>query len=275
MSSLFVNDNIASLNAQQNLTETQQKIEKHVQRLSSGYRVNTPKDSPAEYAISQRMGGAIDSYGAAIHNAQDGNNLLETASGALRTENDILLKMRELAVRAANSTFSPKDLHVMNQEYEHLKKELTRVASVTEFNGIKLLNGSHKHFTFHVGIGTALADRLRVHIDSTDAKSLGVHSTEILRRETAKDAIAALDHATEKLNAVQGNVGAVQDRMEWTIRNLNAAQTNTSASRAGIRDADFAKETAAYVKQQILAQSGAAVLSRANQAPKNVLNLLG
>ena len=275
MSGMYVNDNVPSLNAQENLSETQSRIAKHINRLSSGYRVNSPADDPAGYSISQRMGAQVKSYDAAVHNAQDGMNLLQTASGALQTENSIILKMRQLAVQAANSTYSPKDLKVINQEYEHLKKELTRIATVTDFNGMKLLNGSHKKFVFQVGIGTSFADRLGVSIGKTDAEALGVHSTRLTSRSGAKSALTHIDHALDKLGMIQGNVGAIQDRMEWTIRNLNTATTNVQASRAGIRDTDFSKESAAYVKQQILAQSGAAVLARANVAPKNVLNLLG
>lgn len=275
MSGLLINDNIAALNAQQNLSRTQQSVNKHVERLSSGLRINTPADDPAGYSIAQRMGGQIKSYGAAINNADAGNNLLETAGGALQTENAIVLKMRQLAVQAANDTYSAKDRKVLNQEYEHLKNELTRISEVTDFNGMKLLNGSHDKFVFQIGTGTHLADRLSVKLGKTDAKTLGVHGTSVLSKHASENALEHIDRALDRLNVVQGNVGAIQDRMQWTIRNLNTAETNVQASRAGIRDADFSKETSAYVKQQILAQSGAAVLARANQEPKNALNLLG
>ena len=274
MSGLIVNDNIPSLVAQQNLNQTQRGIAKHIERLSSGYRVNNPADDPAGYSISQRMGGQVESYGAAIHNAQDGNNLLQTASGALQTENSIILKMRELAVQAANGTYSAKDRRVLNQEYSHLKEELTRIATVTDFNGMKLLDGSQKRFVFHVGIGTEHADRLQVSLGKTDAKTLGVHDSTITSQSSAKKAIEHVDKALDKLSMTQGNIGAIQDRMAWTIRNLNTATTNVQASRAGIRDADFSKETAGYVKQKILAQTGAAVLAQANAIPKNAINLL-
>ncbi len=274
MSGLIINDNIPALTAQFNLNKTEDSINKHINRLSSGYRVNTPADDPAGYSISQRMGGQIKSYTAATQNAEDGNNLLQTASGALQTENNILLKMRELAVQAANGTYSEKDLKVLNQEYDHLKKELTRISEVTDFNGMKLLNGTHGQFVFHIGIGTEHADRLHVELGKTDAGSLGVHSTKLLSRHSAETAVKHIDAAVDKLNIVQGNVGSIQDRMQWTIQNLKTAQTNVTASRAGIRDADFAKETSAYVKQRILAQSGQAVLAQANVGPKGALNLL-
>ena len=183
--------------------------------------------------------------------------------------------MRELAVQSANGTYSAKDRKVLNQEYEHLKNELTRISEVTDFNGMKILNGSHSHFSFHVGVGTSLADRLTVSLGKTDAKTLGVHDTSLASSHRAKASISSVDQALDTLNMVQGNVGAVQDRMSWTLRNLNTAKTNTEASRAGIRDADFSKESSEYLKQQILAQSGAAVLSRANMAPKTALSLLG
>ena len=274
MSGMIINDNIPALDAQLNLNNTENSIAKHINRLSSGYRVNSPADDPAGYAISQRMGGQINSYTAATNNAKDGNNLLQTASGALQTENDILLKMRELSVQAANGTYSPKDLKVINQEYEHLKKELTRISEVTDFNGMKLLNGSHEKFIFHIGIGTEHADRLVVKLGKTDSHSLGVASSRLTSRKSAENAVNNIDKAVDKLNEIQGNVGAIQDRMQWTLRNLTTAQTNVAASRAGIRDADFSKETSAYVKQRILAQSGEAVLAQANALPKGALNLL-
>ena len=274
MSGLIINDNMASLNAQYNLNETQRALNKHINRLSSGYRVNTPADDPAGYSISQRMGGQIKSYAAAIRNANDGSSLLQTANGALQTDNTIILKMRQLAIEAANSTYSPKDLKVLNQEYQHLKSEITRIAKVTDFNGMKLLDGSHPDFKFHVGIYTTFSDRLHVRIGKVDAGELGINGTDILNRNDAKHSVDQLDKALDRINELQGNIGAIQDRMEWTIRNLNTATTNVQASRAGIRDVDFAGETARFTKRQILSQSGAAVLAQSNLIPQAAIKLL-
>jgi len=274
MSGMYVNDNIPSMNAQGNLLRTQESLNKHINRLSSGYRVSTPADDPAGYAISQRMGGQVLSYTAAVRNTNDGANLLNTASGALQTDNAILLKMRQLAIEASNGTYSGKDLTVLNQEYLNLKKELSRVSKVTDFNGMKLLDGSHKDFKFQVGIGTNPENRLKVKIGKMDAKTLNLEGTSLMSRSHSLHSVKALDKALDKINDVQGNIGAIQNRMEWTLRNLNSANTNVSASRAGIRDADFAKETAAFTKQQILAKTGEAVLAQANALPKAALNLL-
>lgn len=274
MNGIYVNDNIPSMNAQGNLLRTQESLNKHINRLSSGYRVSTPADDPAGYAISQRMGGQVLSYNAAVRNTNDGANLLQTASGALQTDNAILLKMRQLAIEASNGTYSGKDLTVLNQEYDNLKKELSRVSKVTDFNGMKLLDGSHKNFKFQVGIGTNPENRLKVEIGKMDAKTLNLEGTSLMSRAHSLHSVKALDKALDKINNVQGNIGAIQNRMEWTLRNLNSANTNVSASRAGIRDADFAKETAAFTKQQILAKTGEAVLAQANALPKAALNLL-
>ena len=274
MSGLVINDNIASMNAQYNLNETQRALAKHINRLSSGYRVNSPADDPAGYAISQRMGGQVKSYAAAIRNANDGSSLLQTTNGALQTDNTIILKMRQLAIDAANSTYSPKDLKVLNQEYQHLKSEITRIARVTDFNGMKLLDGSHQDFKFHVGIYTTINDRLTVNIGKMDSGTLGIRSTNILNRQNAKNAVDNLDKALDRINAVQGGIGAIQNRMEWTIRNLTNATTNVQASRAGIKDVNFASETAAFTKRQILSQSGAAVLAQANLVPQAAIKLL-
>ncbi len=274
MSGMIINDNIASMNAQYNLNRTQEALAKHINRLSSGYRVNSPADDPAGYAISQRMGGQVLSYNAAIRNANDGTHLLQTASGALMTDNTLLLKMRQLAIQAANGTYSDKDLKVLNQEYQHLNSEISRIARVTDFNGMKILDGSHSEFKFHVGIYTSIDDRLSVKMGKLDASSLGIGSTKILDRSDAKDAIDRLDSALEKITQVQGSIGAIQNRMEWTIKNLNNATTNVQASRAGIRDVNFASETAAFTKRQILSQSGAAVLAQANLIPQAAIKLL-
>lgn len=274
MSGMIINDNIASMNAQYNLNRTQEALAKHINRLSSGYRVNSPADDPAGYAISQRMGGQVLSYNAAIRNANDGTHLLQTASGALMTDNTLLLKMRQLAIQAANGTYSEKDLKVLNQEYQHLNSEISRIARVTDFNGMKILDGSHSEFKFHVGIYTSIDDRLSVKMGKLDASALGVGSTKILDRSGAKDAIDRLDSALEKITQVQGSIGAIQNRMEWTIKNLNNATTNVQASRAGIRDVNFASETAAFTKRQILSQSGAAVLAQANLIPQAAIKLL-
>jgi len=274
MSGMIINDNIASMNAQYNLNRTQEALAKHINRLSSGYRVNSPADDPAGYAISQRMGGQVLSYNAAIRNANDGTHLLQTASGALMTDNTLLLKMRQLAIQAANGTYSDKDLKVLNQEYQHLNSEISRIARVTDFNGMKILDGSHSEFKFHVGIYTSIDDRLSVKMGKLDSSSLGIGSTKILDRSDAKNAIDRLDSALEKITQVQGSIGAIQNRMEWTIKNLNNATTNVQASRAGIRDVNFASETAAFTKRQILSQSGAAVLAQANLIPQAAIKLL-
>jgi len=274
MNGIYVNDNIPSMNAQGNLLRTQESLNKHINRLSSGYRVSTPADDPAGYAISQRMGGQVLSYTAAVRNTNDGANLLNTASGALQTDNAILLKMRQLAIEASNGTYSGKDLGVLNQEYDNLKKELTRVSKVTDFNGMKLLDGSHKDFRFQVGIGTNPENRLKVEIGKIDSKTLNLEGTSLMSRAHSLISVKALDHALDKINNVQGNIGAIQNRMEWTLKNLNSANTNVSASRAGIRDADFAKETAAFTKEQILSKTGEAVLAQANTLAKAALNLL-
>ena len=138
MNGIYVNDNISSLQAQGNLLRTQESLNKHINRLSSGYRVSTPADDPAGYAISQRMGGQVLSYNAAVRNTNDGANLLQTASGALQTDNAILLKMRQLAIEASNGTYSGKDLTVLNQEYDNLKKELSKDSTCEFFAQVRM-----------------------------------------------------------------------------------------------------------------------------------------
>jgi flagellin len=285
MSGLVINTNTASLGAQFNLNETQNRLNRSVNRLSSGYRVITPADDPAGYAIGQVMTSYIKSVQQAIRNAHDGAGLIQTVSGALLTDNEILTKMRQLAIQAANSTYSPEDLSVLQNEYQHLMSEINRIALVTNFNGRKVLDGSMESgLVFQIDAGTDDTNRLVVGIPSISTDVLGIYqnstlvmslgATSITNETMALSAISAIDGALATLNTIQGTLGAFQNRMVWTIRNLNTALVNIEASKSQIKDVNFASETAHLVRDRILQQAGTAVLAQANQIPQSAIKLI-
>ncbi|AFS54495.1 MULTISPECIES: flagellin [Leptospirillum] len=285
MSGLVINTNTASLGAQYNLNATQDRLNRSINRLSSGYRVNTPADDPAGYAIGQVMNSYVKSVQQAIRNAHDGAGLIQTTNGALLTDNDILVKMRQLAIQAANSTYAPEDLSVLQNEYQHLMSEINRIALVTNFNGRKVLDGSMMNgMVFQIDSGTDDTNRLVVSIPSISTDVLGIYqnsvlvmslgATSIMNESMAISAISAIDGAMAELNTIQGTLGAFQERMTWTIRNLNTALVNVQASKSQIKDVNFASETANFVKNRILQQSSTAVLSQANQIPQAAVKLI-
>jgi flagellin len=285
MSGMVINTNTASLGAQFNLNQTQDRLNSSINRLSSGYRVNTPADDPAGYAIGQVMTSYIKSIQQAVRNANDGTGLIQTVGGALLTDNEILIKMRSLAIQAANGTYSPDNLSVIQNEYQHLMSEINRVALVTNFNGRKVLDGSMSNgLIFQIDAGTDDTNRLLVKIPSISTDAMGIYqnstlvmslgATSLMNYSMAMSAISAIDGALSELNTIQGTLGAFQDRMTWTIRNLNTELVNVAASKSQIKDVNFAQETARFVRDRILQQSGTAVLSQANQIPQAALKLL-
>ncbi len=285
MSGLVINTNAASLGAQYNLNETQNRLSQTINRLSSGYRVNSPGDDPAGYAIGQVMNSYMKSVQQAVRNSNDAANLIQTIGGALLTDNEILIKMRSLAIQAANGTYSPTDLSTLQFEYQHLMSEINRIAKVANFDGRKVLDGSLEDgLTFQVDVGTEGENRLSIAVPSISSDILGLYDektliiplgmTSVITETMALSAISAIDGALDKLNRIQGSLGAFQQRMTWTIRNLNTALVNIAASKSQIKDANFAKETARFTRDRILQQSGTAVLAQANQIPQAAVKLI-
>jgi flagellin len=266
----FINTNIASLNAQRNLNSSQGALQTSLQRLSSGMRVNSAKDDAAGMAIASRMESQIRGMNQAIRNANDGISLAQTAEGALGDIGANLARMRELAVQAANAT-SSADVDKIELEYTQLNAENVRVIAATSFNGIALLSAPVSQ-TFQVGANsTAGVDDITITTAAALAPSsvsLGTNST------TAQAEIAKLDADIATVAGMRATYGSVQSRFESVIQNLQIASENQSASRSRIMDADYAAETAALTRGQILQQAGTAMLAQANQSPNSVLTLL-
>ena len=388
---LTINTNVASLNAQRNLGTSQSHLNKSMQRLSSGLRINSAKDDAAGLAISDRMTAQIRGLNQAARNANDGISLAQTAEGALQESTNILQRIRELAVQSANDTNSASDRSSLNDEVTQLKAELDRIAQTTAFNGKSVIDGTMTDATFQVGANAGTNQTITFSIDSARAADLGADAvtttasvaaatvttgsisavadtagaagnnititvvqssittaavvtvsgnditvtgdlshtsndtgTEIAALITAKTAAADLvtmssttaasaagaltftggadqtlsgtrivedlsvstreeasitiesvDAALEDVDTIRGGLGAIQNRFESTIANLNNVAENLSAARSRILDADIAMETSNMTKQNILQQAGVSILAQANQAPQLALSLLG
>ena len=278
----IINTNVASLNASRNLTNSQGALATSLQRLSSGLRVNSAKDDAAGLAIAERMNAQVRGMNVAIRNANDGISYAQTAEGALAKVGDALQRMRELAVQARNSTYSASDKDSLNTEFGQMQSEITRILGGTKFNGTAIF-ASTGSINFQVGAGTTNDDSINVNFGSTafNANSTitdvtgsvasigsGASTTDI------GNVIDNLDTALNNINEERGNWGARQTRFESVIANLQVSVENQSAARSRIMDADFAAETAALSRNQILQQAGTAMLAQANALPQNVLSLL-
>ena len=278
---LVINTNIASLNAQRNLSRSQGDLSKAMQKLSSGLRINSAKDDAAGLAISDRMTSQIRGLTQAARNANDGISLAQTAEGALQETTNMLQRMRELAVQSANDTNTTADRTSLNAEFANLIEEIDRIATSTSFNGKTMLTGSYatagNGFVFHVGANANQVISVTIPGASAGALGSGTHTIQsmaILTQSGANYTLGIIDAAISDVDVMRGNMGAVQNRMESTIANLNNVSENLSAARSRILDADVAQETAAMTKNNILQQAGVAILSQANQTPQLALQLL-
>ena len=274
--SLDINTNIASIDAQRNLANTQLSLNQSMQRLSSGLRINSAADDAAGMAISENMQANIGSMNQAVRNANDGISMTETAEGALNETSSILINMRQLATQASNGTMSTSDLANIGVEFSALQSEITRISAVTSFNGMNLLDGtlSGAGKTLQIGAGDTSNDQLSVSIGKADATTLGVGSASVSSQSAAISSLAAIDAAINSVSTMQGNLGTVQNRLQDAISNLQVAVENTTAANSRIVDVDVASETANLSRTQVLEQAGVSVLSQANQLPQLALKLL-
>ena len=283
---MTINTNLVSLNAQRNLSTSQTALGTAMQRLSSGLRVNSAKDDAAGLAIAARMNSQIRGMNVAQRNANDAISLSQTAEGALGKVGDMLQRMRELAVQAANSTNSTADRTSLNTEYLQLAAESSRTLGGTQFNGANILATSVAS-TFQVGANTVAAlDQISVAAFNwtsvaaiTTAIGAAVSSaptTAVAGTDGsfALAAITAIDAAIDSVNSQRATFGAVQNRFESVVSNLMLSAENQSAARSRIMDADYAAETASMSRAQILQQAGNAMVAQANQLPQQVLALL-
>jgi flagellin len=272
--------NVASLNAQRNLTATQDKLAASIGRLSSGQRINSASDDAAGLGISERLKSNIRSYSQAQRNTNDAISMSQVAEGGMNEMQGIVSRMRELAVQSANSTLGTSERGYIQTEFKQLQSEVNRIGQVTEFAGTKLLDGTASTgLTFQVGIQNTTNDRLSMSITKLTTSTLGstslhVASASLSTASNAQTAIGVFDKAIQQLSQARAKVGAVQNRMQTTISNLAVSHENLSAANSRIRDVDVASESAAMTKANILSQAGLAVLAQANQLPQAALSLL-
>ena len=275
-----INTNIMSLNAQRNLSATQSALATSVQRLSTGLRVNSAKDDAAGLAIAERMNTQVRGMNVAIRNANDAISLSQTAEGTLSKINDMGQRMRELAVQSANATNSDSDRQNLDAEYQALAEEIKRNLAGAAFNGTKLF-ATAAALTFQVGANAATTDQITINTENLagDAKFTAVIGNNnkpdgIATVTAASAALGKLDDMLALVNSKRAEFGATQNRFEAVIQTLQVSAENQTAARSRIMDADFASETAALTRAQVLQQAGTSMLSQANSLPNNVLSLL-
>lgn len=255
---------------------------KNMEKLSSGLNINRAGDDAAGLAISEKMRGQVRGLDMAAKNAQDGISMIQTAEGALNETHDILQRMRELSVQSANDTNTVADRGELQEEFNQLAKEVTRISSTTEFNTQKLLDGSDADGKVFQ-IGANATQSLTLIIDKMDAETLGVGTgateadttgIDISTQTGADAAITLVNTAIETVSAERSKLGATQNRLEHTINNLGTSSENLTAAESRIRDVDMAKEMMDMTKNNILQQAAQAMLAQANQQPQGVLQLL-
>ncbi|MBT9259019.1 MAG: flagellin [Clostridiales bacterium] len=274
---MYINDNISAVNAWRNLSHTQNQMGRVLEHLSSGFRINRAADDAAGLAISEKMKAQISGLDQAARNAQDGISLVQTAEGAMGQVHSILQRIRQLAVQAASDVATDDDRQKLQTEVNQLIDQLDAIASNTEFNTKKLLDGSWAMTPMKILVGPNAGQDIDVTIASVKSTDLGVDKTtiDITTQANAEAALANIDTAIDNVSTYRADLGAVQNRLQYIIDNLQLTSQNLTEARARITDTDMAKEMAEFTKYQILQQAGVAMLAQANAMPQAVLKLLG
>ncbi len=276
--SMRINHNILSMTAQRNLWSTQNDLDRAVTRLSSGLRINNAWDDPAGLAISERFRAQISSMEEAERNANNNINLMQTAEGALSVIDEKLVRMRALAIEASNGSLLSTDREALDVEYQQLVSEINRIAQVTNYNGLALLDGSFSSqgLKFHIGTyNVQNEDYYYVSFNSMTTSALGLSGTSLLTTANAQTAIGSIDAAISSKDTERTRLGAFVERLQGTIMQLQVAEENATSAESEIRDADIAEEMSEFVRAQILMQSGVSVLAQANMLPQIVASLVG
>src|SRR6056297_3182185 len=289
---MIINHNMSAIFAQRQNSWNNQAVDKNIEKLSSGMRINRAGDDASGLAVSEKMRSQIRGLQRAQRNAEDGISFIQTTEGYLQESQDILHRMRELAVQSANGVYSDKDRMQIQVEISQLVDEINRIASHAQFNGMNMLTG---RFASEAGensvtaslwlqIGGNMDQRERVHIGTMIAQGLGVqgtsgmpHAASFISMSTpdkANISISVIDKALRKVNKQRADLGAYQNRLEYASKGLSVGAENMQAAESRIRDADMAKEMVEFTKNQILVQSSTAMIAQANQQPQSVLQLL-
>ncbi|TVM15941.1 flagellin [Oceanidesulfovibrio indonesiensis] len=290
--SLVINHNLMAANVARNLSTAYSNLSTSTQRLSSGLRINTAADDAAGLAIRELMRSDIAALNQGVRNANDGISLIQTADGALQVIDEKLIRMKELAEQAATGTYNSDQRLIIDSEYQAMASEITRIANATDFNGVYLLNGNLSSST-HNGSGMQSTGKMKIHfgtgndsaedyyyiqIGTSTAEALGLGTSagnSISTQQAAQEALAAIEQAIISKDNIRANLGALQNRLENTISNLQIQSENLQAAESRISDVDVSLEMTEFVRQQVLTQSAVAMLSQANSLPQMALKLLG
>ena len=284
-----INHNINSMSATNALVKTNREMSKSLEKLSTGLRINRASDDAAGLAISENLRAQVRGIAQAQRNALDGTAMLQIAEGATNEISEVLQRMRELAVQSANDTLTSKERNYAHQEFDALRNEINRIAEVTNYNGLDLISskGSTERFgavgatsntALWIDSGSTIGtDSLTITIETMTLNSLNTtlaSTTTLTSQTSAANAISQIDIALDSVNSTRAKIGAYVNRLEHAINNLMVSETNQAAAESLIRDVDFANESARFSKNQILVQSGTAMLAQSNMVPQNVLTLL-
>ena len=274
---MIINNNMMAQNAHRQLGANATNQSKSMEKLSSGLRINRAGDDAAGLSISEKMRGQIRGLNQASRNAQDGVSLIQTAEGAMDEVHSMLQRMRELAVQSANGTNTDEDREALQQEVGQLQQEISAIGQRTEFNGMKLLSGgfsgtSAKNLQIGANAGQTLSIEIGA-LETTVASALA-DATSIGTAGNASKAISAINNSIEKVSKQRSKLGAIQNRLEHTIKNVNNSAENLQAAESRIRDVDMAKEMMNFTKTNVLNQAAQSMLAQANQLPNQVLQLL-
>ena len=265
-----INTNVGAMNAHRNATMNNVGLDKSLNSLSSGLRINKAADDSAGLSIANKLSAQSQGLGQAIKNANDGIGLIQTADGALEEYTNILKRIRTLAVQAANDTQDTDSRGYISNEIKRLVSELDHIASETKFNGKQLL-AADTDYKFHVGAYKGESTQTTI----SNVKSANILAAHTVTTQSLADAtISNMDDAIKNIDSIRSTLGAAQNQLESTVRNISVTQVNVSAAESQIRDVDFAAESANFAKHNILAQSGSYAMSQANAVQQNVMRLL-
>lgn len=271
-----IQHNIKALNAQRTLTTNNSLEKKNVEKLASGFRINRAADDAAGLNISEEMRAQVTGLGQAFDNSKDGISLVETIEGAMTEVHGMLNRMVSLSVQSANGTYSQGNRETIQEEVDHLVEEIVRIKDTTKFNGLPLLQGDQGKgaILLQVAETGAGSSQLEVELPDLNLSDLGIQDISVKTEDEARAAVGKLEKGIDYVSKQRGKVGAYENRLECIANNLNAMNTNISASESRIRDVNMAKEEMLRMKNDILGESAQAMLAQANQVPEGILPLL-
>jgi flagellin len=277
--SLYINHNLASMNAQRTVAGTNRSLRGSFEKVSSGLRINKAADDAAGLGVAENLNAHFRSTKIAMRNTNDGISVVQTAEGSTNEVGNIVKRMRELAVQSSSDALATTERAYINDEFAQLSAEVDRIAEVTEFNGTQLANGGNTALNIQVGVNNTANDRIEITLGDLTASTLGVSTNTgtamgLGTIASARAAITNLDSALDLVNGYRSDYGATQNRLGSALRNLEIYSENLASAEAQIRDVDFASETAELAKLQIMQQAGLSVLAQAKMSTQGVLSLL-